>query len=223
MPILPAALYFADLELNAEYQSAARTVTQSDLTTFAGFSGDYNPIHVDHEFAKTTPYRRPVVHGFGVFSIASGLGTQSPCTRTVALLRVSDWTFTAPVFVGDTIHLLSRVHEKTRMLREFRRLPDLRERAGRADADLLGLDPDSLKLTDGEDVQHRGVFAAGRVIDDQQIGGAADLRGAGGQGVARFGEGLRRVRGGHGCPASSGTPSAGRWPVSTSMARKIRS
>jgi len=113
MPILPAALCFDDLELDAEYQSAARTITQSDLTTFAGFSGDYNPIHIDHEFAKTTPYRRPVVHGFGVFSIASGLGTQSPCTRTVALLRVSDWAFTAPVFVGDTIHLLSRVHEKT--------------------------------------------------------------------------------------------------------------
>ena len=113
MPILPTSLYFDDLDLNAEYQSVARTVTQSDLTTFAGFSGDFNPIHVDHEFAKTTPYRRPVVHGFGVFSIASGLGTQSPATRTVALLRVAEWAFTAPVFVGDTIHLLSRVHEKT--------------------------------------------------------------------------------------------------------------
>jgi acyl dehydratase len=113
MPILPNSLYYGDLELNAEYQSVARTVTQADLTTFAGFSGDFNPIHIDHEFAKTTPYRRPVVHGFAVFSIASGLGTQSPATRTVALLRVSGWTFTAPVFVGDTIHLLSRVHEKT--------------------------------------------------------------------------------------------------------------
>lgn len=113
MPILPQSLYFDDLELNAEYQSVARTITQTDLTTFAGFSGDFNPIHIDHEFAKTTPYRRPVVHGFAVFSIASGLGTQSPSTRTVALLRVADWTFTAPVFVGDTIHLLSRVHEKT--------------------------------------------------------------------------------------------------------------
>jgi len=113
MPILPTSLYFDDLELNAEYQSVARTVTQSDLSTFAGFSGDFNPIHIDHEFAKKTPYRRPVVHGFAVFSIASGLGTQSPSVRTVALLRVSDWTFTAPVFLGDTIHLLSRVHEKT--------------------------------------------------------------------------------------------------------------
>ena len=113
MPIPPAALYFDDLELNAEYLSASRTVTQADIATFAGFSGDFNPIHVDHEFAKETPFRRPIAHGFGVFSIASGLGTHAPATRTVALLRVDRWVFTAPVFIGDTIHMISRVHEKT--------------------------------------------------------------------------------------------------------------
>lgn len=113
MPIPPVELYFDDLELNAEYQSAARTVTQADLVTFAGFSGDFNAIHIDHEFAKTTPFRRPIAHGFGVFSIASGLGTHAPATRTVALLRVDRWAFTAPVFIGDTIHMISRIHEKT--------------------------------------------------------------------------------------------------------------
>lgn len=112
MPIPVPALAFEDLEVGAEYQSAGRTITESDLTTFAGFSGDFNPIHMDHEFARATPYRRPIAHGFGVFSIASGLGTNAPRTRTVALLRVADWAFTAPVFVGDTIHLLSRVHAK---------------------------------------------------------------------------------------------------------------
>lgn len=112
MIILPAELYFDDLELNAEYRSAARTITQADIVAFAGFSGDFNPIHIDHEFAKTTPFRRPIAHGFGVFGIASGLGTHAPATRTVALLRVDRWLFTAPVFVGDTIHMISRVHEK---------------------------------------------------------------------------------------------------------------
>ena len=53
-------LYFEDLDPEVTYQSAARTITQADILTFAGFSGDFNPIHVDHEFAKTTPYRRPV-------------------------------------------------------------------------------------------------------------------------------------------------------------------
>ena len=113
MPIPPISLYFDELELNAEYQSRARTITESDIVTFAGFSGDFNPIHIDHEYAKSTPYRRPIAHGVGVFSIASGLGIHAPSTRTVALLRVADWAFTAPVFVGDTIHLLSRVHAKS--------------------------------------------------------------------------------------------------------------
>jgi 3-hydroxybutyryl-CoA dehydratase len=109
----PAALHFEDIDPDVTYQSAARTVTQADIMTFAGFSGDFNPIHIDHEFAKETPFRQPIAHGFGIFSIASGLGTHSPPTRTVALLRVKDWTFTAPVFVGDTIRVLSKAVEKT--------------------------------------------------------------------------------------------------------------
>ncbi|MCU0703195.1 MAG: MaoC family dehydratase N-terminal domain-containing protein [Fimbriiglobus sp.] len=106
-------LYLEDLDPEVTYQSAARTVTQADILTFAGFSGDFNPIHIDHEFAKDTPFRQVIVHGFGVFSIASGLGTHAPATKTVALIRVKDWTFTAPVYVGDTIRVLSRVAEKT--------------------------------------------------------------------------------------------------------------
>ncbi len=109
----PPALYFEDLDPAVTYQSAARTITQADIMTFAGFSGDFNPIHIDHEFAKGTPFRQPIAHGFGIFSIASGLGTNSPATHTVALIAVRDWRFTAPVFIGDTIRMVSRVAEKT--------------------------------------------------------------------------------------------------------------
>lgn len=112
MPILQPYLHFDDLEVGAEYQSAARTVTQADITTFAGFSGDYNPIHIDHEFCKDTPFRQPIAHGFGVFSIASGLSIHAPQTKTVALLGVREWKFVAPVFIGDTVHVLSTVKEK---------------------------------------------------------------------------------------------------------------
>ena len=80
---------------------------------FAGFSGDFNPIHMDHEFAKGTPFRRPIAHGFGVFCIASGLGVMTPPVRTLALLRVRDWRFQLPVFAGDTLKCKSRVAEKT--------------------------------------------------------------------------------------------------------------
>jgi acyl dehydratase len=106
-------LYFDDLEVGNEWASGGRTVTETDIVNFAGFSGDFNPIHIDHEFAKTTPFRRPIAHGFGVFCIASGLGINSPSVRTLALLHVLRWTFSHPVFAGDTIHTVSRVKEKT--------------------------------------------------------------------------------------------------------------
>jgi acyl dehydratase len=106
-------LYFDDLELGQEWLSPSRTITESDIVSFAGFSGDYNPMHVDHEYAKTTPFRRPIAHGFGVFSIASGLGVQIPPVRTVALLAVQSWKFLNPVFAGDTITVKTRVSQKT--------------------------------------------------------------------------------------------------------------
>jgi len=106
-------LYFDDLEVGQEWSSGGRTVTETDVINFAGFSGDFNPIHIDHEYAKTTAFRRPIAHGFGVFSIASGLGVQTPPVRTMALLRVRGWNFRLPVFVGDTIYLKTRVVEKT--------------------------------------------------------------------------------------------------------------
>src|SRR5262245_33026210 len=105
-------LYFDDLELGNEWTSCGRTVTEADIVNFAGFSGDFNPIHIDHEFAQSTPFRRPIAHGFSVFSIASGLGVMTPPVRTIALLQVRGWHFQLPVFAGDTIRTKSRVVEK---------------------------------------------------------------------------------------------------------------
>ena len=106
-------LYFDELEVGQEWHSGGRTVTEADIVNFAGFSGDFNPIHIDHEFAKTTAFRRPIAHGFAVFCIASGLGVMTPMVRTMAMLRVVKWNFVLPVFAGDTIKCITRVSEKT--------------------------------------------------------------------------------------------------------------
>jgi acyl dehydratase len=105
-------LYFNDFEVGAAWESGGRTVTEADITNFAGFSGDFNPMHVDHAYAAATPFRRPIAHGFGVFSIASGLGVQSPAVRTIALLSVKEWNFILPVFAGDTIRVRTTAVEK---------------------------------------------------------------------------------------------------------------
>src|SRR4051812_41032917 len=101
-------LFFDDLEVGQEWESLGRTITEADIVNFAGLSGDFNPIHVDHEFAKTTPFRRPIAHGMLVFSIGSGLGVQCPLVRTVAVVGIREWYFRAPVFIGDTIKVRTK-------------------------------------------------------------------------------------------------------------------
>src|SRR4051794_1825597 len=107
MSFTPQHLYFDDVEVGQQWVSLGRTVTEADIVNFAGLSGDFNPIHMDHEFARTTPFRRPIAHGLCVFSLASGLSLFSPPMRTLAFLGIKEWLFKEPVYIGDTIHACS--------------------------------------------------------------------------------------------------------------------
>jgi acyl dehydratase len=102
-------LFFDDVQVGQEWLSLGRTVTETDIVNFAGLSGDFNPIHTDHEFARTTPFRRPIAHGLLVFSISSGLSVYAPPMRTLAFLSIQDWQLKGPVYVGDTIRVRSQV------------------------------------------------------------------------------------------------------------------
>jgi acyl dehydratase len=101
--------YFNDVTVGQEWESLGRTVTEADVVNFAGLSGDFNPIHIDHEFARTTMFGRPIAHGLLVLSIGSGLGVHSPPMRTVALVAIREWHFRAPVFIGDTLRVRTKV------------------------------------------------------------------------------------------------------------------
>lgn len=99
--------YLEDLEAGMRFVSAGRTITEADVVAFAGLSGDFNVIHTDAEFAKSSIYGQRVVYGLLGLSVASGLldrlGVFSG--SAIAMLGITDWRFTAPVFIGDTIHL----------------------------------------------------------------------------------------------------------------------
>ena len=105
-------LFFDDVEVGQQWDSLGRTVTETDVVTYAGLSGDFNPIHMDHEFAKSTAYRKPIAHGLLIWAISSGLGMQSPPMRTLAFVGVRDWQFKLPVYIGDTIHVKTKILEK---------------------------------------------------------------------------------------------------------------
>ena len=105
-------LYFDDIDVGQEWESLGRTVTETDIINFAGVSGDFNPIHIDHEFARSTMFRQPIAHGLLVFSMAGGLGLFAPPLRTLAFVSIREWSFREPVFIGDTIRMRTKVLEK---------------------------------------------------------------------------------------------------------------
>jgi acyl dehydratase len=109
----PRGLYFEEFEVGRIFISSSRTITESDIVIFAGLSGDYNQIHTDAEFSKTTPFGQRVAHGLLVTSIASGLIAQSGLLEgtVIAFREINNWKFTKPTFIGDTIQVITEVVE----------------------------------------------------------------------------------------------------------------
>lgn len=80
----------------------AKTVTESDVTTFAGLIGDFNPIHVDAEYARKSRFGQRVAHGMFTGGLISAvLGNKLPGPGSIYLSQQIE--FLAPVFIGDTI------------------------------------------------------------------------------------------------------------------------
>ena len=104
-----APLFWDDLSVDDEWESPARTVTEADVVAFAGLSGDFNPIHVDHESARLGAFGRPVAHGLLGLAIVSGLASHSPRVATLAFLIIERWSFLKPIAFGDTVRVLTRV------------------------------------------------------------------------------------------------------------------
>ena len=107
------SLYLEDLSVGSSWTSPARTLTESDIVSFAGMTGDDDPLHVDHEFAAETPYGKPIAHGLLGLSLMAGLSSTCPRIRTLALAKIDDWQFHRPIYVGDTVHVVTQVESIT--------------------------------------------------------------------------------------------------------------
>jgi acyl dehydratase len=99
-------MYFEEFEVGQQIVTQGRTITEADIVGFAGLSGDYNQIHTDVRFAQGTPFGRRIAHGLLVLSIVSGLAVQTGFMEgtIIAFREISQWKFTRPVFIGDTVH-----------------------------------------------------------------------------------------------------------------------
>ncbi|HMP80175.1 MAG TPA: MaoC/PaaZ C-terminal domain-containing protein [Pirellulaceae bacterium] len=106
------SLHFEDIQIGQTWTSLGRTITESDVVAFACTSGDFNPLHVDAEFAASTIYRSRVAHGLLGISWVAGLGSHCPLVKTVAFSAIRDWEFLKPIHIGDTVHVETSVLDK---------------------------------------------------------------------------------------------------------------
>jgi 3-hydroxybutyryl-CoA dehydratase len=97
----------ADATIRSDFQLGERadfskTVTEADVTAFAGLIGDFNPIHVDAEYARRSRFGRRVAHGmFTAGLISAVLGNKLPGPGAIYLSQQIE--FLAPVYIGDTV------------------------------------------------------------------------------------------------------------------------
>jgi 3-hydroxybutyryl-CoA dehydratase len=109
----PKGRHFEEFTVGQTFETASRTVDAGDVSLFAGLSGDFNPLHVDEEFARGTPFGGRVAHGILTLAISSGHQNQLGIFEgtTLALLGMDRLRFTGPVRLGDTVHTELRVKE----------------------------------------------------------------------------------------------------------------
>ena len=77
--------------------SFAKTITETDVYLFAGISGDFNPLHVDEEYARGTEFKKRIAHGGLAASLVALEITQK---------------FRSPVYFGDTVTITATVTKK---------------------------------------------------------------------------------------------------------------
>ena len=107
MTTLVRGKYFEEFEVGMKFVSPGRTVTESDIVSFAGLSGDYTQIHTNAEFSKSTAFGQRVAHGLLGLTIASGLATRTGVLEgtVIAFREIANWKFVKTIFIGDTVHV----------------------------------------------------------------------------------------------------------------------
>jgi acyl dehydratase len=105
--------YYEEFEIGARYESPRRTVIEADISTFAGLTGDFNPLHMDEVFAADSDYGGRITHGPMIVGMAFGLASRAGLMdgTVMGLLDIA-WKFMVPVRPGDTISVLVRVIDK---------------------------------------------------------------------------------------------------------------
>ncbi len=115
-------LYYEEFEVGHVFEHAiGRTVTEMDNTLFSCLTLNPQPLHIDHQFAASTEWGRPLVNSLFTLGLMIGISvSDTTLGTTIANLGMTEVKFGKPVFHGDTIRVKTEVITK----RESRSRPD---------------------------------------------------------------------------------------------------
>jgi acyl dehydratase len=104
-------LYFEDYVPGTARNSTGRTMTEADIVTHAGQTGDFFPHHMDAAWCATQDFGQRIAHGTLVFSIGIGLTADSINPRAMSY-GYDRLRFVKPVFIGDTLYSHAEITRK---------------------------------------------------------------------------------------------------------------
>jgi acyl dehydratase len=107
----PNQKFFEDFCVGDIMTTCGRTVDIGDITAFAGLTGDHYQLHTDAQFMANNRFGQRIAHGPLTFSLAVGLVGLSGFygDSIAALVEITSLKATAPVFAGDTLHVVAAV------------------------------------------------------------------------------------------------------------------
>lgn len=107
------SLYYDDLEVGQVYRSASRTLTETDLSMFSMFSGDWNRVHSDAEYMESQGGQR-ILHGVLGIAVVTGLMDKAGWFdgSAIVMTGLEDWKFLQPMFVADTVTMEMEITER---------------------------------------------------------------------------------------------------------------
>ena len=114
--------YFEELEVGMEFKHLPhRTVTETDNFLFTALTHNPQPLHLDAEFAKSTQHGRIIVNSLFTLGLVIGLSVgDTTLGTTIGNLGMEKTEFPNPVFIGDTVRVMTKITEK----RESKTKPD---------------------------------------------------------------------------------------------------
>jgi len=105
---------YDELEIDARFTGHGRTLTEADLTLACMLSADWHPIHANEEWARAHGPGRRIFQGtFGIM-VTMGMATTLPRfdDKIIGATGLREWTYRAPLFVGDTVHVEAEIAGK---------------------------------------------------------------------------------------------------------------